>query len=48
MDANETPIEKLVIPFLPKIALFICIAGIVLTGLMSVVYEYIYSLSIGF
>jgi NADH-quinone oxidoreductase subunit N len=48
MDANESPIEKLVIPFLPKIALFICIAGIVLTGLMSVVYEYIYSLSIGF
>ena len=48
MDANETPIEKLVIPFLPKIALFICIAGIVLTGLLSVVYEYIYSLSIGF
>ena len=48
MDANEAPIERLIIPLLPKIALFICVAGIVLTGLMSVIYEYIYSLSIGF
>jgi len=48
MDENETPIEKLTIPALPKLALFICIAGIVLTGLMSYVYEYIYSLTSGF
>jgi NADH-quinone oxidoreductase subunit N len=44
MDTNETPIEKLVIPSLSKLALFICMAGIVLTGLMSYVYEYIFSL----
>jgi NADH-quinone oxidoreductase subunit N len=45
MDANENPIEKLMIPHSPKLALFICMTGIILTGLMSYVYEYIYSLS---
>jgi NADH-quinone oxidoreductase subunit N len=48
MDANENPIAKLMIPASPKLALFICVAGIVLTGLMSYVYEYIYSLSTHF
>lgn len=48
MDANENPIEKLRIPASPKLALFICVAGILLTGLMSYVYEYIYSLSTSF
>ncbi len=48
MDANETPIEKLSIPVLPKIAMIICVAGIVLTGLFSFIYEYIFSLSSGF
>ena len=48
MDENETPIEKLTIPASPKLALFICIAGIVLTGLMSYVYEYIFSLTSAF
>lgn len=48
MDANETPIEKLSIPFLPKLAMIICVAGIVLTGLFSFIYEYIFSLSSGF
>jgi len=48
MDENEAPIEKLTIPASPKLALFICITGIVLTGLMSYVYEYIYSLTSGF
>ena len=44
MDANETPMEKINIPLSPKLAMFICVAGIVFTGLMSYVYEYIYSL----
>ena len=48
MDANENPIEKLMIPASPKLALLICVVGIVLTGLMSYVYEYIYSLSTSF
>jgi NADH-quinone oxidoreductase subunit N len=48
MDVNENPIEKLVVPPSPKLALFICMTGIVLTGLMSYVYEYIFSLSTGF
>jgi NADH-quinone oxidoreductase subunit N len=48
MDVNEDPIQKITIPAWPKVALFICLAGIVLTGLLSVVYDYIFSLSIGF
>ncbi len=48
MDANETPIQKLSVPFLPKLAMIICVAGIVLTGLFSFIYEYIFSLSNGF
>jgi NADH-quinone oxidoreductase subunit N len=48
MDANESPIEKISIPASPKLALFICVGGIVLTGLMSYVYDYIYSLATSF
>jgi len=48
MDENETPIEKIAIPASPKLALFICMAGIVLTGLMSYIYEYIFSLTSAF
>ncbi|MCX6291063.1 MAG: NADH-quinone oxidoreductase subunit N [Bacteroidetes bacterium] len=47
MDANEQPIEKLIIPFLPKIALFICVAGMIALGFVSDLYNYIYSLSFG-
>jgi NADH-quinone oxidoreductase subunit N len=47
MDANENPIEKINIPFIPKIALFICLAGIIGIGLWSNIYEYIFSLSSG-
>ncbi|MDQ3847260.1 MAG: NADH-quinone oxidoreductase subunit N, partial [Bacteroidota bacterium] len=48
MDTNEQPIEKLSIPTFPKLALYLCIAGILFTGLVSYVYDYIHSLSFGF
>jgi NADH-quinone oxidoreductase subunit N len=48
MDSNENPIKKLMIPASPKLSLFICITGIVLTGLISYVYEYIFTMSTGF
>lgn len=48
MDANDKPVQKLVVPALPKLALYICVAGIIVTGLWSSVYDYIYSLSPGF
>lgn len=48
MDTNDQPIKKLAIPVLPGLALYICITGIIITGLLSYVYEYIYSLSPGF
>ena len=48
MDSNENPIEKLVTPVYPKLALSICIIGIVATGLVGYIYDYIHSLSNGF
>jgi len=33
---------------LPNIAFLVCLAGVVLTGFVGWVYDYIYSLSIGF
>ena len=48
MDPNEQPIEKLSVPIMPKLALYICLLGIVVIGIWSNIYEYIYSLSTGF
>lgn len=44
MQSNDSPIEKIPISLQPKIAMVICIGGIVITGLASGAYEYIYSL----
>jgi NADH-quinone oxidoreductase subunit N len=41
MDKNDQPIEKINIQFSTKLALIICAAGIVLTGLFSWIYDYI-------
>jgi NADH-quinone oxidoreductase subunit N len=47
MDANEQPIERLTIPAYPKLAMVICVAGIIVTGLAGYVYDYVHSLSFG-
>lgn len=47
MDRQPEPIGKLKIPLLPNIAFAVCLAGILVTGLVGWVYDYIYSLSIG-
>ena len=44
MDANENPIEKVRAGWSPKIAMIICVLGIIITGLASGAYQYIYSL----
>lgn len=44
MDANETPVAKVELNWSPKLAMFMCVAGIVVTGIISGAYEYIYSL----
>ncbi|MCW3118708.1 MAG: NADH-quinone oxidoreductase subunit [Chitinophagaceae bacterium] len=44
MDRNNNPIETIKTPLQSKIALLICIAGILITGLASGAYNYIYSL----
>lgn len=44
MDANEHPIEHVKAGWSPKMAMAICIAGIIITGLASGAYQYIYSL----
>lgn len=47
MDEHITPIEKLNVPTVSKIAMYLCVAGVIVTGLASVVYDYINSLSFG-
>ena len=47
MDENEAPIQKLEVPAISKIAMYICVAGVIVTGLASVVYDYINTLSFG-
>ena len=44
MDANENPIEQIKSTWSPKLAMIICVAGIIITGLASGVYQYIHSL----
>jgi NADH-quinone oxidoreductase subunit N len=48
MEKNDLPIENLKVSALPKIALLICVAGIITIGFASCIYDYIYSLSFGF
>ena len=46
MDANEEPIKNISMPLMPKLALYLCIAGILSVGLVSWFYNYIHSLVI--
>ncbi len=48
MDENDKPVEKLAVGFYPKLAMWICVLGIVAVGLASWVYEYFYSLTNAF
>jgi len=44
MDANEDPIEKVHSHWQPKIAMAICVGGIIVSGVASGAYNYIHSL----
>jgi NADH-quinone oxidoreductase subunit N len=48
MDQNDNPIEKVSMPLMPRLALYVCILGIIATGLLSNVYDYIHSLTAPF
>lgn len=48
METSEAPLEKIEISFLPKISLLLCVAGLLLIGFTSILYDYIYALSPGF
>ena len=41
MDANDNPIEKINSNWQPKIAMAICVGGILITGIASGAYNYI-------
>ena len=45
MDSNDRPMSRIAIPVLPRIALYVSTAGIILAGVLSFLYDYIYSLS---
>ena len=47
MDEHPTPIEKIAVPAVSKLAMYICVLGVIVTGLASVVYDYIQSISFG-
>jgi NADH-quinone oxidoreductase subunit N len=44
MDSNDNPLKKLEMGWSPRIAMVICIGGILITGINSGAYEYIYAL----
>jgi NADH-quinone oxidoreductase subunit N len=44
MDANEDPIEQIKTSLSPRLAMIICVTGIIITGLASGAYQYIHSL----
>ena len=48
MEKNETPMEKLQISLFPRISLLTCMAGIILIGFTTLLYDYIFSLSTSF
>jgi NADH-quinone oxidoreductase subunit N len=45
MDSSENPINRFLTPPSPKLALIICTTGIIMTGFVSYIYEYIFSMS---
>jgi NADH-quinone oxidoreductase subunit N len=44
MDENENPIQKISVPALPKLAMIICLLGIISTGFLSWIYDAIFNL----
>ena len=44
MDTSDNPIENIKAGWSPKLAMIICIGGIIVTGLVSSAYQYIHSL----
>ncbi|HKH62114.1 MAG TPA: NADH-quinone oxidoreductase subunit N [Flavitalea sp.] len=48
MEANESPIEHLKVPALPKMGMLLCAIGIIVTGFVGWIYDYISALSLGF
>ncbi len=47
MDANEKPIEPIAIPLMPRLALYVCIGGILVVGLAGWFYNYIFNVVSG-
>jgi NADH-quinone oxidoreductase subunit N len=48
MDPNEAPIQPITAPLYPRIALYICVTGILAIGLLSYFYDHIHSLTATF
>ena len=47
MDENASPVQKINMPLLPRLALYACVAGIVAVGFLGVIYDHIQGLSAG-
>jgi len=44
MDPNPQPVPAMSLPLLPRLAMYLCLGGILFAGLLSFVYDYIHSL----
>lgn len=44
MDANDQPIHKISIPFYSRLAMIICVTGIIVIGFVPWIYDYIWSM----
>jgi NADH-quinone oxidoreductase subunit N len=47
MDENASPVERIRMPLMPRLALYACVAGIVVIGFMGFIFDYIHKLSPG-
>ena len=47
MDQSASPMQKLAIPLPVKMGLYICLGGIIITGVAGIVYNYINTISTG-
>jgi len=48
VEQQDEPLPTIAVPFYARIALVVCVAGVLLTGFFGQIYEYIHTLSLGF
>jgi NADH-quinone oxidoreductase subunit N len=47
VDKNDQPIARLHLPVMPRLAMLVCAAGVIIVGFVGWIYDYIFSMSTG-